>query len=127
MVRGRLFRWISLLIPLLLVGTGTIDLAVASPAGAATVAVTNCNDSGAGSLRQTVANASAGDTIDFALSPSCSLITLTSGEIQIPKNLTIDGPGAGALAVSGDNASSVLAVASGVTATISGLTLRGQQ
>src|ERR1700733_7777097 len=81
-VRNRLFRSISLLIPLLLVGSGVIDLAVASPAGASTVTVTTCSDSGAGSLRQAVIGASAGDTIDFAPSPSCSLITLTSGYIE---------------------------------------------
>jgi hypothetical protein len=114
------------LIPPLLVCGGTIDFAVASPAGASTVTVTNCDDSGAGSLRQTVADANAGDTIAFALSPPCSLITLTSGAIAIAKNLTIDGPGAGTLAVNGDdNASSVFFVDSGVTATITGLTIEG--
>jgi hypothetical protein len=108
---------------LLLVCGGVADLTVASPAGASTVTVTTCGDSGAGSLRQAVIGASAGDTIDFAPSPSCSLITLTSGYIEIAKNLTIDGPGAGALAVSGDKKSTVFGIDSGVTATISGLTI----
>jgi hypothetical protein len=68
-----------------------------------------------------VSNASSGDTVDFAL--TCSVITLTSGDIEISRNLTINGPGASALAVSGDNASQVFAVDSSVTATISGLTI----
>jgi hypothetical protein len=85
--------------------------------------VTNCNDSGTGSLRQAVAGATSGETISFALSPSCSVITLTGGVIEIGINLTIDGPGAGTLAVSGNNASQVFVVDSGVTATISGLTI----
>jgi hypothetical protein len=57
-----------------------------------------------------VANANPGDTIAFALSPACSTITLTSGVIKIGENLSIDGPGADALAVSGNGNSAVLAV-----------------
>jgi hypothetical protein len=99
---------------------------------ASTDAVTNCSDSSTptpGSLRYEVANASAGDTITFALPSSCNgLITLTAGAIEIAQNLTIDGPGASALAVSGNTTNSsvgttVLSVASGVTAAISGLTI----
>ena len=41
-------------------------------ADAATQTVTNCNDSGAGSLPQAVLNAGSGDTIAFAPSPPCS-------------------------------------------------------
>ena len=97
----------------------------AQVAGASTDTVTNCSDSGAGSLRQAVIDASAGDTIDFAPSPSCSLITLTSGDIEITKNLTIDGPGAGALAVSGASLANLsVFVVDNVTATISGLTIK---
>ena len=124
-VRGPLARRIALLIPLLLVCSGLADLTVASPAGASTVTVTTCSDSGAGSLRQAVIDAIAGDTIVFAPSPSCSLITLTSGDIEIAKNLTIDGPGAGALTVSGASLGAVsVFVVDNVTATISGLTIK---
>ncbi|HUC35605.1 MAG TPA: choice-of-anchor Q domain-containing protein [Acidimicrobiales bacterium] len=117
-------------------GLGALVFAVALPigavlavvpaqlAGATTVSVTNCSDSGAGSLRDAVAGASPGETIDFSLPSSCNgVITLTSGEIVITGNLTIDGPGAAVLAVSGDNASTVFSVPSGVTASISGLTI----
>jgi Right handed beta helix region len=113
----------SFLVALLLVGSGVVLWTGASPAGASTVSVANCNDSGAGSLRDTVAGASAGTTIDFAPSPACHLITLTSGFIELTHNMTIDGPGASNLAISGNNDSGVLRVDSGVTASISGLTI----
>ena len=57
---------------------------------AATITVTNGNDSGPGSLRQAIVNASPGDTINFA--PSVTTVNLTSDELLIDKNLTIDGP-----------------------------------
>ena len=67
---------------------------------------------------------SAGDTITFKPGLSCpaeSPITLTS-TISISQNLTITGPGASTMMVSGDNAVEVFAVNSG-TVTISGLTI----
>src|ERR1051326_1857009 len=67
---------------------------------AATITVTNGNDSGAGSLRQAVSDAADGDTIQFA--PGVSLITLTSGEILIAKNVTLQGPGASKLTLQRD-------------------------
>jgi hypothetical protein len=72
---------------------GLATFAVVAPAqvaAAATGVVTNCNDSGPGSLRQVVADAASGDTVTFAFSPACSLITLTTGEIDIlHEDLTI--------------------------------------
>ena len=60
------------------------------------ITVTNLNDSGAGSLRQALADASDGDTINFAVSGT---ISLTSGELVIDKNITISGPGSNSLTV----------------------------
>src|SRR5438093_12394751 len=60
-------------------------------------AVCNGNDSGSGSLRQAILDASPGDAINFA--PSVTTVTLTSGELVIDKNLTITGPGADRLTV----------------------------
>ena len=69
-----------------------------------------------------------GDTIDFAPSLDGQTITLTSGELLINKNLTIAGPGAGELTVSGNHASRVFEVAKGVkSATLSGLTISNGQ
>jgi predicted outer membrane repeat protein len=88
--------------------------------------VENSNDSGPGSLRETVANEAAGDTIEFDMSTGhvTNPITLTGGEVEITVNLTIEGPGAGTLAISGDSNSRVFQVPSGVNATISGLTIK---
>ncbi len=92
-------------------------------AGASSIAVTNCNDSGAGSLRQAVTGSSSGSTVTFSLASACSLIHETSGSILISNNLTIDGPGSAALAVSGNNANSVFMISDLATVTISGLTI----
>ncbi len=92
------------------------------PAGASTQSVTNCKDSGTGSLRQAVADAASGDAVSFALSPSCSVITLAS-TIPIGTDISIDGPGAGSLAVNASTHKTAFTVASGVTDTISGLTI----
>jgi uncharacterized repeat protein (TIGR01451 family) len=99
----------------------TICLFVLS-ANAATFTVTTTSDSGAGSLRQAIADAVAGDTISFSL-PNGSTIVLTSGQLSIEKSLTIDGPGANALTVSGNNASRVFNLVSGANVTISGITI----
>ncbi|HVT31504.1 MAG TPA: choice-of-anchor Q domain-containing protein [Rhodanobacteraceae bacterium] len=64
--------------------------------------VTNCADSGSGSLRASVAAAVSGETIDLS-NLACSTITLTSGAIAIPQNaLTMTGPGEHALTIDGD-------------------------
>lgn len=55
----------------------------------ATITVSNYNDSGPGSLRQAIVDASSGDTINFANATSQSSIILESG-ITIDKPLTID-------------------------------------
>jgi len=70
--------------------------------------VQNCNDSGSGSLREAVASATSGDTIDLT-QLACSTITLTSGEIDVDQDdLSIQGPGAASLSISGNDAVSVL-------------------
>lgn len=61
------------------------------PSHAATALVTNTNDSGAGSLRQTIADASANAVIGFAAELSGATIVLTNGPIAINTTLTIDG------------------------------------
>src|SRR6266480_5708407 len=56
---------------------------------ATTITVTNGNDSGPGSLRQALADANDGDTINF--DPSVGTVTLTTAELAIDKSLTLSG------------------------------------
>jgi hypothetical protein len=66
-----------------------------------TIKVTSCNDAGTGSLREAIASAADGATIDLTAS-GCSEITLTTGEIHvIQSDLSIVGPGSGELAIKG--------------------------
>ncbi len=85
--------------------------------------VTNTNDNGPGSLRQAIADALAGDTINFNLGAGPHTITLTTGELLIDKNVTINGSGADVLTVSGTNSFRIFHIISGPTVTISGLTI----
>jgi hypothetical protein len=79
-------------------------------------------------LRQAIATADPGDTINFSL-PANSTITLTSAELLISRNLTIIGPGANLLTVqrstaNGTQAFRILDIAgSNLNVTISGLTV----
>src|SRR5262249_53505775 len=101
---------------------GTVDI------GAVEVRpVSNLNDSGAGSLRQSIADAVAGDCVDI---DSCltGTILLTTGELLLDKDLTIQGPGANFLTVKRDSSAAafrIFEVASGKTAGIIRLTIRG--
>ena len=86
--------------------------------------VTNTADSGAGSLRAVVAAASAGATITFAAGLSGKTITLTSGEVLLNKNLTLDASAlAGGIWINGNHASRIFELTSSATVTITSLTL----
>ncbi len=73
--------------------------------------VSQNGDSGAGSLRQAIADSANGDTINFSVSGA---ITLTSSLI-IGKNITISGPGARMLTVTGSVAPIIHMTAGNVT------------
>ena len=75
--------------------------AVAIPALADIIVVTNTNDTGPGSLRQALADVNDGDTITFAVTGT---IGLTSGELFVNNNVTISGPGANMLTVTRSSA-----------------------
>jgi hypothetical protein len=83
--------------------------------------VMNLNDSGGGSLRDAIASTPAGGTVDFQAGLS-GTITLAS-ELDIGKNLTIAGPGANVITVSGNHASRVFDFAATFTVAVSGLTI----
>jgi hypothetical protein len=90
-----------------------------------TFTVLNLADSGADSLRSAVLAAEANpgpDVIDFADGLQ-GIIRLTSGQLNITEDLTIDGPGADQLAVSGNNQSRVFRMSGGATVAIDDLTI----
>jgi hypothetical protein len=90
-----------------------------------TFTVYNLADSGIGSLRAAIADANihpGADVIAFASSLR-GTVTLSSGELNITDNLHIDGPGANRLAVSGNDASRVFEIGSGVGVSIEDLTV----
>ena len=94
-----------------------------SAASAATITVINTNDSGPGSLRQALVKANDGDTVNFDSSLNGQRITLTSGQLNVDKDVIISGPGAKNLAVDGNAQSRVFSVNPGKTVTIDGLTV----
>jgi hypothetical protein len=88
-----------------------------------TLTVTNNLDSGPGSLRAEIAAAQNNDTIVFAPNLAGHTITLTSGELSITKGMTIQGPGASQLTVSGNHATRVFEVNSSQPVVLSGITV----
>jgi hypothetical protein len=99
----------------------TLCLALAiTPHAYGTITITNLNDHGPGSLRQAIADAAPGDTIDFAVTGT---ITLTNSELLITNNLTITNPSPLTLTVSGNNSNRVFNVQSNAIVNVLGLTV----
>jgi hypothetical protein len=92
-----------------------------------TLVVTNNFDtgvSGDGSLRGELAAAASGDTIAFAGKLKGQTITLTQGELSLSQSLTIAGPVANPVTISGNQASRVFDItSSSAIVTLSGLTI----
>ena len=85
--------------------------------------VTTLADSGAGSLRSAIADTAAGGTVTFAPGLAGGTIVLGS-ELVIDKDLTIDGPGARQLTLSGNDVTRVFRITAGADATIEDMTIR---
>ena len=100
----------------------TLGCVLTISAHAATIIVSNTNDSGPGSMRQALAIANNGDTINAT--GISGVITLTTGELVVNTNVTINGAGADVLAVDGNATSRVFHIGPGQTVTISALTMR---
>lgn len=111
------------LLPLLLALLAALAGAVVAPAarGAAVETVTNLDDTGAGSLRQAVADVDAGGSIAFAAGLN-GTITLAS-QLDVAKALTIEGPGAQELTISGNDTTRIFDVTAAGDVELSGLTL----
>jgi hypothetical protein len=98
-----------------------------TPTATPTTLVTNTNDNGPGSLRQALADAHNGDTINFNPVLNGRNIGLRSGELVIDKDIIIDGPGPNLLGIyrSSQTSFRIMHAIPGVTATIDGLTISG--
>jgi hypothetical protein len=91
-----------------------------APAAQAAPPITNTADSGPGSLRQAIADAAPGETVNVPP----GTYTLSSGQLVVDKALTVAGSGARSTIVSGGGASRVFQTA-GTTVTLSGMTVTG--
>jgi len=105
-------------------------IATGVPAAAATLTVTDLGDAGSGAcgttctLRDAIASAAPNDTIVFAGTLTYpATITLNGQELLVYKNLQILGPGAGLLAIDGNQQSRTLEIAANATVSVSGIAL----
>jgi hypothetical protein len=118
-VRNSISRSLVVIITLLFAAMASVQ-----SASATTITVNSTADpteSGKTTLRDALASAADGDTINFNAAVT-GTITLTS-ELLVNDSIIISGPGANVLAVNGNAASRVFHIASGKTVTISGLTI----
>ena len=95
--------------------------------GGSTLVVTNCDDAGAGSLRDAIVSAVSGDTIDLR-QLGCSLITLSGGALAIGPPiaaLNLLGPGSASLTIDGADTDRIFEHDVGIdgSLSISGITL----
>src|SRR5262245_17062136 len=79
---------------------------------AAATTVTNLNDGGDGSLRAAVAATPSGGIVDFVPGLTGTIVLATPITVT---DLTISGPGAGVLTVSGGDTTSIFAMAGATT------------
>jgi hypothetical protein len=109
-----------LLAPLLTIGAlaATAQTALALPVET----VSTLADAGPGSLRQAIADVDDGGTVVFDAALDGSTLTLTR-ELDVGKALTIAGPGAQRLAISGNGARRIFDIAGAADVELSGLTL----
>ena len=86
---------------------------------AATITVTNGNNTGTGSLRNAISSAASGDVIVFS---GVTTVTLTSGELLVDKNLTING-GSGVTITRGSGSFRIFHISNNATVSMSNLTV----
>lgn len=94
----------------------------ATLASAATFTVTNLNDEGPGSLRKALNDADGDDTI--TLDVTGTIVVKNLPLATSASNITIVGPGAGRLSISGNDLVPVLSIGADAIVTISGVTIR---
>ena len=103
---------------------------LSSHATAGILTVTDLGDAGSGvcgaicTLRDAIASAAPNDTIVFASTLTYpAAITLAGQELLVYKNLQILGPGAGSLAIDGNQQSRILEIAANATVSVSGVAM----
>ncbi|HKQ99532.1 MAG TPA: Calx-beta domain-containing protein [Pyrinomonadaceae bacterium] len=112
-------------------GTNTGSVSQTVNACTSNPVVTSIADDGSvGTLRHAILTACVGSTITFDTAGVFSTpqtITLTTGELLVTKNLTIDGPDSAAnrVTINGNNASRVFHIQPGKTVTLRELTVTG--
>lgn len=90
----------------------------------ATNVVANANDTGAGSLRQTIADSFPGDTITFSNTLSGFTILLASGQITLSNAVVIDATSLpGGIQINGNSNGRIFEVASSATVVLNSLTI----
>ncbi len=114
---------VLLLLLLLLVPTGFFAFQLLFPAIPPNL-VRNLNDTGDGSLRQVIANATEGSTITFDTQLTGKTIELTHGSLFLNKHLTIKGLGANRLAISSGTHGYYIYVAPSGSVAITDLTIK---
>ena len=86
--------------------------------------VTTANDAGAGTLRAAIGCGLSGDIITFAPGLSGATILLTSGQLVLNNNLTIDASALpGGITVNGNHSSRIFQVGIGVPVVLNSLTI----
>jgi len=99
----------------------TLALSEPPPARAAILAVTDCGDSGGpNQLRQVIAAASSGDTINIG---ACTITLTVASPMIINKSLTINGAGAQQTIIDGGGITQIFNISTGAVA-ISDVTLQ---
>lgn len=112
---------------LLAAGSFQYSVPGSGPTGTTRTVNTLADDGSAKCLRTLIAASVAGDSINFQAGLTGTIV-LNGNELQINRSLTITGPGAMLLTISGNNASRVFNILSAQpvpTVTISGLTISG--
>lgn len=94
------------------------------PGYAATYTVTNNGDSGAGSLRQAIIDANVNPGADeITFGDFTGTIVLTTSQLEISSSMTIQGPGAEQLAISGNDTCRVFFINTAESVDISGVSI----
>lgn len=115
----------ALHVPYPAAGTYRLDLVQRTPfPPPSELVVTTAADDGPGSLREALALIADDGTITFDPSLAGATMTLTSGQLTIPRSVTIDASAAAPFTISGGGSSRVIEVAPGVVARINDLEIR---